>query len=84
MKLMILSDLTNSWAAKTKAFLADPFRNKISADNPQLSMIFDWYAMDFNKKGGSVRDFVNRNSTIKIKPEARISHLDYDWGLNDQ
>jgi len=76
--------LDEQLSRQTKAFLADPFRNKISADNPQLSMIFDWYAMDFNKKGGSVRDFVNRYSTIKIKPEAKISHLDYDWGLNDQ
>ncbi|MEQ1587476.1 MAG: DUF547 domain-containing protein [Cyclobacteriaceae bacterium] len=69
---------------QTKAFLADPFRNKISADKPQLSMVFDWYAMDFNKKGGSVRSFVNRYSEVKIKPDAKISHLDYDWGLNDQ
>lgn len=76
--------LDEQLSRQTKAFLADPFRNKISADNPQLSMIFDWYAMDFNKKGGSVRDFVNRYSTVKIKQEARISHLDYDWGLNDQ
>jgi Protein of unknown function, DUF547 len=69
---------------QTKAFLADPFRNKISTDKPQLSKIFDWYAMDFNNNGGSVRDFVNRYSRVKIKPEAKISHLDYDWRLNDQ
>jgi hypothetical protein len=69
---------------QSKAFLADPYRNKISTDKPQLSMIFKWYSMDFNKKGSSVRDFVNRHSTIKIKPEAKISHLDYDWGLNEQ
>lgn len=69
---------------QAKAFLADPFRNKISADKPQLSMIFKWYSMDFNKNGGSVRDFVNRYSPIKIKPDAKISHIDYDWGLNEQ
>lgn len=69
---------------QAKAFLADPFRNKISANNPQLSMLFKWYSMDFNNKGGSVREFVNRYSTIKIKPNAKISHIDYDWGLNEQ
>ena len=68
---------------QTKAFLADPFRNKISADNPQLSMIFKWYSMDFNKKGGSVREFVNRYSSVKIKPDAKIANTDYDWGLNE-
>lgn len=69
---------------QAKAFLDDPFRNKISADNPQLSMIFKWYSMDFNKNGGSVRAFINRYSCVKIKPDAKISHIDYDWGLNEQ
>jgi hypothetical protein len=69
---------------QAKAFLADSFRNKMSVDKPQLSMIFKWYSMDFNKNGGSVRDFVNRYSSIKIKPDAKISHIDYDWGLNEQ
>lgn len=76
--------LEDQLSRQTRAFLEDPFRNKISADKPQLSKIFDWYAMDFNKKGGSVRDFVNRYSKVKIKPGAKISHLEYDWGLNDQ
>lgn len=69
---------------QAKAFLSDPFRNKISADNPQLSMIFKWYSMDFNKNGGSVREFINRYSSVKIKPDAKISHIDYDWGLNER
>ena len=70
-------------AKQAKAFLADSFRNKISADKPELSMIFKWYGMDFNNNGASVRSFVNTYSTIKIKPEAKISHVDYDWGLNE-
>jgi hypothetical protein len=71
-------------AKQAKAFLADPFRNKIAADKPQLSMIFKWYGMDFNKGNGSVRKFVNTYSDVKMKPEAKISYLDYDWGLNEQ
>lgn len=78
------SKLDDQFARQTKAFLADPFRNKMSATAPQLSMIFKWYGMDFNKNGGSVRSFINTYSDIKIKPDAKISHLDYDWGLNDQ
>jgi hypothetical protein len=68
---------------QTKAFLADPFRNKISADKPQLSMIFNWYEGDFNKNGGSVTSFVNRYSTQKMKSGAKITYIEYDWGLNE-
>ena len=76
--------LDDQFAKQTKAFLADPFRNKMSTDKPQLSMIFKWYGMDFNKNGGSVRDFINKYSDVKIKADAKISHVDYDWGLNEQ
>ena len=76
--------LDDQFAKQTKAFLADTYRNKMSADKPQLSMIFKWYGMDFNKNGGSVRDFVNKYSNVKIKPDAKISHVDYDWNLNEQ
>lgn len=76
--------LDDQFAKQTKAFLADPFRNKLSASKPQLSMIFKWYGMDFNKNGSSVRDFINKYSDVKIKADAKISHVDYDWGLNEQ
>lgn len=76
--------LDDQFAKQTKAFLADPFRNKISANKPQLSMLFKWYGMDFNKNGGSVRDFINKYSDVKLKPDAKISYVDYDWGLNEQ
>lgn len=76
--------LDEQFAKQTKAFLTDPFRNKISPDKPQLSMIFKWYGMDFNKNGGSVRDFVNKHSDIKLNPDAKITHLDYDWDLNEK
>ena len=69
---------------QTKAFLSDPFRNKISADKSQLSMIFKWYGMDFNKDGGSVKDFINKYSDVKIKPNGQMEYLEYDWGLNEQ
>lgn len=68
---------------QTKTFLEDPSRNKIAKDQAQLSMIFKWYAMDFNNQGGSVRDFINLYSTKKINSETKISYLDYDWNLNE-
>jgi hypothetical protein len=68
---------------QTKAFLTDTFRNKISPDRPQLSMIFNWYGTDFSKNGESVTSFVNAFSPVKIKSGAKISYLEYDWGLNE-
>lgn len=68
---------------QAKVFLEDPKRNKITANEAQLSMIFKWYAMDFNKNGGSIREFINSHSSKKIKPEAKISYLEYDWNLNE-
>jgi Protein of unknown function, DUF547 len=78
------SKLDHQFAKQTKAFLADPNRNKMSVTAPQLNMIFKWYGMDFNNNGGSVRSFINTYSDIKIDAKAKISHLDYDWGLNDR
>lgn len=73
------TQLTN----QTNVFLADPSRNQVSARQPKLSMIFNWYAMDFNTDGKTVRDFVNRYATVKIQEDAKISYLDYDWSLNE-
>lgn len=69
---------------QAKAFLADSFRNKISSDKPQLSMLFKWYGGDFSKNDGSVLKFINTYSKVKIKPKAKISYISYDWGLNEQ
>lgn len=67
---------------QAKVFLKDPFRNKVSENNPQLSKLFDWYKMDFTKKG-SLIDFLNKYSSVKIGSNAKISYLDYDWNLNE-
>ena len=63
-------------------FINDPTRNKISADQAQISSIFSWFKDDFTKKGTLV-DFLNLYSKVKIKPSAKISHLDYNWNLNE-
>jgi hypothetical protein len=64
------------------AFINDPIRNKITSDHAQISSIFSWFQGDFTKKGTLI-DFLNRYSTVKIKSNARISHLDYNWNLNE-
>ncbi len=63
-------------------FLKNDFRNKISADKAAISSIFKWYKGDFTQNGTLI-DFLNKYSPVKIKPNADISYLDYDWSLND-
>lgn len=63
-------------------FINDPTRNKITQDAAQISSIFSWFQGDFTKKG-SLIDFLNLFSKVKIKPNAKISHLDYNWNLNE-
>jgi Protein of unknown function, DUF547 len=75
--------LDNQFAKQTKAFLQDSYRNKVTPDKPQLSMLFKWYGMDFNKNGSSAVKFINTYSPIKIKSDAKVSYLEYDWNLNE-
>lgn len=67
---------------RAREFLADPQRNVVTADAPQLSKIFDWYGMDFPKKKQFI-PYLNRYAPLKIVPKAKITYLDYDWNLNE-
>lgn len=64
------------------AFINDASRNKITADAIQVSSIFSWFKEDFTKKG-SLIDFLNQYSKVKIKSSAKVSYLDYNWKLNE-
>lgn len=66
----------------TRRFINDPSRNKISRDQVEISSIFSWFKGDFTKKGTLI-DFLNQYSQIPISRNARVSHLDYDWSLNE-
>ncbi|MFN3997900.1 DUF547 domain-containing protein [Algoriphagus sp.] len=63
-------------------FINDPTRNKISADKAEISSIFSWFKGDFTKKGTLI-DFLNMYSKVKLKPNAKISHMNYNWNLNE-
>lgn len=74
-----------NYEAKTeelmKKFINDPTKNKISEKKIQISKIFEWFKGDFIQNG-SLIDFLNQYSTIKIKKRATIRFLEYDWNLN--
>jgi len=66
-----------------KGFIADPEKNSITEHSLQLSKIFQWYKSDFTTSG-SLIDYINHFSTVKIQTDASIKYLDYDWSLNEQ
>jgi len=63
-------------------FINDPQRNKINPDRVEISQIFSWFKEDFTRKGDII-DYLNRYSKVKINKKARVSHLPYDWSLNE-
>jgi hypothetical protein len=69
-------------ATLTKGFVNDPKRNKITTDKIQISELFNWFKGDFTKKG-SLIEFLNQYSTVKINAKAKVSHLPYNWNLNE-
>ena len=64
-----------------KSFLNSE-RNIIKNNEIKLSKIFKWYKSDFEKQAKSLIDFINLYSENKIKPDAKIDYLDYNWNLN--
>ncbi len=66
-----------------KKFINDPSRNKIAENILFLSKIFEWFKEDFTKKG-SLISFLNKYANTKINKGAKISHLEYNWNLNEK
>ena len=56
-------------------------KNDISANNPKLSKIFDFYTKDFEP---DVIAYVNKFSKVKISPSTSFTFKEYDWNLNEQ
>lgn len=73
-------NLESNFEKQARAFINNPAFNKISPNAAQVSKIFKWYAQDF----GDLISFLNRYSTVKIKPGAKVTYLEYDWSLNSQ
>lgn len=67
-------------------FVNNPAKNKLTpVDKPQISSIFNFYPKDFTKNGSkSVQEFINRYAVSKIKPDATLSYMTYNWALNEQ
>lgn len=63
----------------------------VSGDSIKVSMIFKWYAKDFERKYKSPFEFVQKYSPDEQRPRValaiqngRTGYIDYDWTLNEQ
>lgn len=66
-----------------KKFLADPLRNKITAEKAEISEIFKWFKGDFDRDAGSLIAYINKFSTQKITDKTELKYLNYNWALNE-
>jgi len=68
---------------QARLFITDPRYTQIQKTNADLSKIFSWYSGDFETHGTLI-DFINRYSKVKMDADAKLSYMDYDWSLNEQ
>lgn len=74
----------------TKEFINDPSRNRFdqSRRTAVLSMIFQWFAKDFDAHSGSVLKFIAayvQDPSLKqdlLSGDYSVEFLEYDWSLN--
>lgn len=70
---------------QAKEFMRDNSKNKVDATKPKLSAIFSFYGKDMTKwSGKTLIEYINQYSPVKIKADAEIEYLDYNWNLNEQ
>lgn len=63
---------------QTRQFINNNNFNVISSNSVKISKIFEWYASDFD----GIVSFLNRYTNTRIKDNASIEYLEYDWALN--
>lgn len=81
-KAYTASNLDKQLTKATKEFLSDSTKNNISQSSLRLSKIFQWFAKDF-KENGSLIEFLNQYSEVKISAKAKKSFKAYNWNLNE-
>ncbi len=77
-----MDDNTRIWLANAELNKFDTSRLKA-----EVSSIFHWFAADFQRNGGTVREFLARFAPPPAQPMLRegvvIRYKTYQWGLND-
>jgi len=73
------SNLESNFERQTKSFINNSQFNEISPKSAKVSQLFNWYASDF----GDVKTFINKYSDTKLKSNAKIDFMEYNWKLNE-
>jgi len=77
--------------AATKLYLRSPEGLRLDEDSGDLSvsMVFKWYANDFETPERTIVDFIKEYAPQKIQdfieksgPKIKIKYIEYDWALN--
>lgn len=76
------ANLEKQLVAVSKSFVNDKTKNTITADSVEISKIFDWFSSDF-KTNGTVIDYLNKYSSVKIDKNAKVKYTEYNWELNE-
>ncbi len=69
--------------AQTISFINDSKRNKITDKDAGLSRLFKWFKSDFTAKGTLI-EYINKYSAVKINKDASVNYLIYNWSLNNK
>ena len=76
-------DLDRQLTVQTSKAINDPQFIRTNKKKVAISQIFDWYAVDFNRNGQNVVEFINQYRDEKIPLDSKISYYEYDWKLNE-
>lgn len=66
----------------TKEFVNDTKHNIITNQKIEVSQIFNWFKEDFTKTGTLI-EYLNKYSKVKISPDAEVKFIEYNWSLNN-
>lgn len=66
----------------SREFVNDKKRNRVGAESAEISEIFKWYKSDFTKNG-SLTDYINLYSDVRIQDGTKLKYIQYDWSLNE-
>lgn len=73
------SNLNSNLERQTKSFINNSKYNTITANNVEVSKIFDWYGKDF----GDLSAYLNKYSKTKIGKGTSVNFKAYNWELNN-
>ncbi|KEO74098.1 DUF547 domain-containing protein [Anditalea andensis] len=67
---------------QARIFINHTRYNKLGTDRIEISPIFSWFKADFTTQS-SLIDYLNKYAKNRIHPNAKVTHMKYNWDLNE-